>query len=91
MVNTTQQVGASLGVALLNTVFTNATTDYLKVHGPASAALGIVHGYNVAFTVSAVLLVASALATVALIRSDRRPDASSAEPVEVPELAPAVV
>ncbi|MEJ3744415.1 MFS transporter [Actinomycetes bacterium KLBMP 9797] len=73
MVNTTQQVGGSLGVALLNTVFTTATASYITDHGPEQAALGAVHGYNVAFTVSAVLLGASALLTFLLIRSDKRP------------------
>jgi predicted MFS family arabinose efflux permease len=87
MVNTTQQVGASLGVALLNTVFTNATASYVQAHGPAAAPIGVVHGYNVAFTVSAVLLAASAVATYAFIRGGRRPDAMTPEPVEIPALA----
>src|SRR5436309_9208 len=39
MVNTTQQIGGSLGVALLNTVFTNAVASYLTAHGPAAAPL----------------------------------------------------
>src|SRR5437764_6895783 len=83
MVNTTQQIGGSLGVALLNTVFTNAVASYLTAHGPAAAPLGIVHGYNVAFTVSAVLFAAGTLVVFALIRRDKRVDA---EPVETPEL-----
>jgi EmrB/QacA subfamily drug resistance transporter len=75
MVNTTQQIGGSLGVALLNTFFTTATTTYIASHtgslGAAKAlALGNIHGYNVAFTVSAFLLVASALTIFLLIRKD---------------------
>jgi hypothetical protein len=73
MLNTTQQVGGSLGVALLNTVFTTATASYIRDHGSAEAAQGAVHGYNVAFTVSAILLVASALITFVLIRNFRQP------------------
>jgi hypothetical protein len=91
MVNTTQQVGASLGVALLNTVFTNATTSYIQSHGPNSAPLGVVHGYNVAFTVSAVLFAASTVAVLALIRGGRRPGGTAQEPVETPVLAAAGV
>ncbi|HEY2946969.1 MAG TPA: MFS transporter [Micromonosporaceae bacterium] len=93
MVNTTQQVGASLGVALLNTVFTTATTSYLEAHGPSGAALGVVHGYNVAFTVSAVLLAASTLAVFALIRNSRQTGdglpagATAAEAGQTPALA----
>jgi EmrB/QacA subfamily drug resistance transporter len=87
MVNTTQQVGASLGVALLNTVFTNATASYIETHGPAAAPLGVVHGYNVAFTVSAVLLAASTVAVYALIRNSRRADTVTPAAVDAPALA----
>ena len=76
MVNTTQQVGASLGVALLNTVFTTALANYIVANGPESAPLGAVHGYNVAFTVSAVLLGASTAAVLAFIRNDKAPRAA---------------
>lgn len=84
MVNTTQQIGGSLGVALLNTVFTNAVTGYVTENGPASTPLGVVHGYNVAFTVSAVLLAASALLIFLLIRNARTPVGTTAEGAEAP-------
>jgi EmrB/QacA subfamily drug resistance transporter len=53
MVNTSQQVGGSLGTALLNTIGATATTSYIAAHaqGPPSAALaaaGLVHGFTVA-------------------------------------------
>jgi EmrB/QacA subfamily drug resistance transporter len=86
MLNTTQQVGGSLGVALLNTVFTTATASYITSHGPASAPLGIVHGYNVAFTVSAVLLGASAVLIFLLIRNGQE-QPPVAERDAVPALA----
>jgi EmrB/QacA subfamily drug resistance transporter len=70
MVNTTQQVGGSLGVALLNTVFTTSLASYITAHGPASAGLGAVHAYNVAFTVSAVLIGVATLIIFTLIRKD---------------------
>jgi EmrB/QacA subfamily drug resistance transporter len=87
MVNTTQQVGASLGVALLNTVFTSATADYIAEHGPASAPLGVMHGYNVAFTVSAVLLGLAAVLVFVLIRARRRGAGPVDEQAETPVLA----
>jgi MFS family permease len=68
LVNTTQQIGGSLGVALLNTVFTTSVAGYITAHGPASAPLGAVHGYNVAFTVSAGLIAAATLVIFTLIR-----------------------
>jgi hypothetical protein len=91
MVNTTQQVGASLGVALLNTVFTTALANYIATNGPASAPLGAVHGYNVAFTVSAALLGAATIAVLALIRTSRTPRPALTGPVEQRELVGASV
>jgi EmrB/QacA subfamily drug resistance transporter len=85
MVNTSQQIGGSLGVALLNTVFTTATAGYITQHGPSqqSVALGTVHGYNVAFTVSAVLLAASAVLVFVMIRKDRTQTAITAPAVHI--------
>ncbi len=37
LVNTTQQVGGSLGIALLNTIAATATANYIVDHGAASA------------------------------------------------------
>ena len=74
MVNTTQQVGGSLGVALLNTFFTTASATYIAAHGAAKAALGYLHGYNVAFTVSAFLLAVATVFIFTLIRKDRAAD-----------------
>lgn len=75
--NATQQIGGSLGIALLNTVFTTATASYIEDHGPQEAALGAVHGYNVAFTVSAVLLGASTLIVFLLIRNTKEDTTTS--------------
>jgi EmrB/QacA subfamily drug resistance transporter len=51
MVNTSQQVGGSVGTALLSTIFASAvasyTTDHLHTSGLANAAA--VHGYTTAF------------------------------------------
>jgi len=91
MVNTTQQVGASLGVALLNTVFTTALANFIAANGPTSAPLGAVHGYNVAFTVSAVLLGAATVAALALIRNDKKTAAAQSEPDQERDLVGAVV
>ncbi|MFE3637699.1 MFS transporter [Streptomyces cellostaticus] len=53
-VNTSQQVGGSIGTALLNTIATTSGAAYVSAHlrGPASRAVvvpaGVVHGYTVA-------------------------------------------
>ena len=67
MVNTSQQVGGSLGTALLNTVAATATASYVRANGPASLSAGYVHGYAVAFAVGAVFLVVAALVAAILV------------------------
>jgi EmrB/QacA subfamily drug resistance transporter len=63
LVNTTQQIGGSLGTALLNTIATSATAVFIAANGPSSVPEGLVHGYTQAFVVSSVLmLVAAAVA-----------------------------
>lgn len=52
MVNTSQQIGGSVGLALLSTISASAAASYARGHSllhglPGSAA---VHGYTVAFT-----------------------------------------
>jgi EmrB/QacA subfamily drug resistance transporter len=62
MVNTNQQVGGSIGTALLNTIAASALTSYLLAHGhsPLALAGAAVHSYVVAFWVSAAILAGSA-------------------------------
>jgi EmrB/QacA subfamily drug resistance transporter len=82
MVNTTQQVGGSLGTALLNTIFTTAFAGYLTDHGgggPAEQARAAIHGYNVAFTASAVLLGIGAILVIAFIRKPAADPAAAQE------------
>jgi EmrB/QacA subfamily drug resistance transporter len=71
LVNATQQVGGSLGTALLNTVAASATASYLAAHAGRLAVLqsGLVHGYTVAFTVSASLLVLAVVSTLIFVRA----------------------
>jgi hypothetical protein len=65
-------------------VFTTALANYITANGPTSAPLGAVYGYNVAFTVSAVLLGASTVAALAFIRNNQTPR-SAAKPDSVDE------
>ena len=65
LVNTTQQVGGALGLAVLATLSTTRTTSLLG-HG-TSSAVALTDGYHLAFTIAAVLLlVAIAIGLVAL-------------------------
>jgi hypothetical protein len=63
MVNTTQQVGGSIGTALLNTIAASAFSSYLLTHGqsPAVQAGAAVHSYVVAFWISAAIFAGSAI------------------------------
>jgi hypothetical protein len=66
MVNTSQQIGGSLGTALLNTVAATATTTYMTANAIAGEDMAgrfaaMTHGYTVAFKVSAALLFTGAL------------------------------
>jgi EmrB/QacA subfamily drug resistance transporter len=73
LVNATQQVGGSLGTALLNTVAASATASYLLAHNgnPAFADRALVHGYSIGFTVSAAILFVAVIVAATLIRASR--------------------
>ncbi|HWF33764.1 MAG TPA: DHA2 family efflux MFS transporter permease subunit [Solirubrobacteraceae bacterium] len=49
MVNTAQQVGGSVGTALLSTLFASAAASYAASHVHASASAALIHGYTTAF------------------------------------------
>jgi EmrB/QacA subfamily drug resistance transporter len=74
MVNTSQQVGGSVGTSLLNTLAASAVTSYaLAHHATASTvatveAQATVHGYHVVFTYAAIFLATGALIAGLLLR-----------------------
>jgi EmrB/QacA subfamily drug resistance transporter len=71
LVNTTQQVGGSLGTALLNTIAASATAHYIINHGAGSAREGAVHGYTVAFTWGLGALILAAILSLVLVTKHR--------------------
>jgi EmrB/QacA subfamily drug resistance transporter len=84
LVNTTQQVGGSLGTALLNTIAASATVHYISSHGAGSVAVGTVHGYTVAFTWGLGALILAAVLSLVLVTKQRPPavdDGSESETV----------
>ena len=76
LVNTTQQIGGSLGTALLNTVAATVAASYIVAHGVRHAEAGVVHGYSVAFAISAGLLALGAIVSAVFI-SARKTDLPS--------------
>src|SRR6516164_1492973 len=87
LVNTNQQVGGSIGTALLNTLAASALTSYVLTHGhsPLVLAQAAVHSYVVGFWVSAAILAGSAVVCALVLPSGTL--ALTAGPAE-PSLGP---
>ena len=76
--NTSQQIGGSLGTALLNTVFASAVTAYFITNPPTSPGqaeqilpLAFIHGYHVAFFWGAALFACALIASIVLINAHK--------------------
>jgi EmrB/QacA subfamily drug resistance transporter len=71
MVNTTQQIGGSIGTALLNTLAASAATAYLvgKTSSALNTKIANVHSYTTAFNDSAWIFLGGAIATAFILRS----------------------
>jgi EmrB/QacA subfamily drug resistance transporter len=85
MVNTMQQVGGSIGTALLSSIFASAVTSYAdgRARTPQVLQAATVHGYTVAFWVAAGVFAFGALVVGLLVPSLRLAPAHevTAEPV----------
>ena len=71
MVNTSQQVGGSIGTALLNTLAATAATNYVAAHLPATAAVAAqaaVQSYAVAYWWGASFFIVGAIGAALLFR-----------------------
>jgi EmrB/QacA subfamily drug resistance transporter len=80
MVNTAQQVGGSIGTALLSTLAASAATAYAESHA-GQLALAAVHSYTTAFWWSAAIFAAAALVTGLLLRSGAPEHSQAGAPV----------
>jgi EmrB/QacA subfamily drug resistance transporter len=81
LVSTSQQVGGSIGTALLSTFAVSATTDYLTTNGPNLVQQAAVEGYTTAFWWAAAIFAAGAIVCGLVLRSGApgaRADASPA-------------
>ena len=87
MVNTSQQVGGSIGTALLSTLAVSAATEFVTDRGAAPEVLrqAAVEGYTTAFWWAAGIFALGALVCGSLLRSGARPElAHGAEPAAAP-------
>jgi EmrB/QacA subfamily drug resistance transporter len=86
MVNTMQQIGGSVGTALLSTLSATAATTYMTAHAGAGSAGAIasaaaVHGYTTAFWWAGGVFMVGALLTSLLLRSGAQVRDPAAAPV----------
>ena len=70
VVNTAQQVGGSVGTALLNTIAASATAAYVAAH-PGPGPEGLVHGFTVAAIWAAGMLATAAVLAALLVVAPR--------------------
>ncbi|MEZ5185065.1 MAG: MFS transporter [Candidatus Nanopelagicales bacterium] len=68
MINTSQQVGGSLGTALMNTVAVTATSAYLVTNASAGMPAALTHGFTRGFYAGAGLLFTAAVVVFFMIR-----------------------
>jgi EmrB/QacA subfamily drug resistance transporter len=89
MVNTSQQVGGSIGVALLSTITATAISDKLgelaSKPTPADILAAEVHGYTTAFYWAGGIFVIAAICAFALLRAHVRPAPPGAPPADADE------
>lgn len=69
LVNTSQQVGGAIGTALLSTVVASGVSSFLADNPGAGEGEASVHGYTVAFAVSAAIFAVGAVVSGSLLRS----------------------
>jgi MFS family permease len=84
LANTSQQIGGSIGAALLSTIFASARRHYLSSHhgGSQLAATAAVHGYTTAFWWAAGIFALGLVLTLIIVplRRVASPDQSAARP-----------
>ena len=68
LINTSQQIGGALGIAVLSTIATTATED--SVVSGAVLPEALVDGFSSAFQVGAIIAAAGLVAALTLIRRD---------------------
>ena len=92
-----QQLGASIGTSLLNTIFAGAVTSYLAAHLASARVIGrqalnglaLAHGYDIAFWWTAGIFAADAVISGALLRNGPLRPASAPSPAAGVERASA--
>jgi EmrB/QacA subfamily drug resistance transporter len=89
MINTSQQVGGSVGTALLSTIFASAVASYASAHAHVAgvATQASVHGYTTGFTWAAAIFGVGLLVALFILPTDGRSRAREAQAEAVGEMA----
>src|SRR4051794_9477528 len=89
LVNTMQQVGGSIGTALLSSIFAGAVSSFAqgKPRSPQVAADAAMHGYTVAFWVAAGVFAFGAIVVGSLMHSIKIETVVPAETTDKPQRA----
>jgi hypothetical protein len=84
LINTSQQIGGAIGVAIASTIAATYTNHYVHAHPGSTAASGaaLTHGFGIAFWALAGIAVAGGIIGALLVESRRR--AQTTEDVPVP-------
>ncbi|MEV0028385.1 MFS transporter [Nocardia sp. NPDC050793] len=82
MINTSQQVGGSIGTALLSTIAASAATDYLSTAqpGPLAVAQAQIESYTTSFWWATAIFVLGAVLS-AVLMPNTQPEPAEGEPV----------
>src|SRR5438105_6325228 len=88
LINTNQQIGGAIGVALVTTIATTFTTHFVHSHVGASAFSGaaLTHGFEIAFYVLAGISALGALVAALMLESHPSQAEVELAPEAVPEL-----
>ncbi len=89
MVNTSQQVGGSVGTALLSTIFASAAAGYATTHTRTAGLAGVaaIHGYTTAFVWAAALFGIGLFVALFVLPSDGAARAATAHSRAAADLA----
>jgi len=83
LINTSRQIGGSIGLAAVTTIAASAAGRYADSHGvSAFSGTALTHGYQVAFYVLAGLALVGAAIAAAFVESKPKEEAPTAVPVE---------
>jgi EmrB/QacA subfamily drug resistance transporter len=83
LINTSQQIGGAVGIAILSSVAISQTES--KMTGPVPSPENLVSGFQAAFWVGAAIAAAGVVATLVLVRDEELAPVHITEPEVVPE------